>query len=53
MLRKAPADDKFSQDTLKLLDANSPISLRVIFDQIKRAKSHDLKTAFKEDFRIT
>lgn len=41
----------FSLKTLKQLDGNSPLSLRVIFEQITRHKNIALKDAFKSDYR--
>lgn len=48
-----PADNAWAQETLKLLNGNSPLSLKIIFEQIRRAKSMTLREAFIEDFRIT
>ena len=48
-----PADNVWEQETLKLLNGNSPLSHKIIFEQIRRAKSMTLREAFIEDFRIT
>lgn len=52
-LQKEESTNKFAHDTLKLLMANSPLSLRVIWEQIKRGKDQDIKESFKLDFRLT
>lgn len=52
-LQKEESSSKFAQETLKLLRANSPLSLRVIWEQIKRGKDQDIRDSFIADFRTT
>jgi len=42
---------EFTLKTLKQIDSNSPLSVRVIYEQIKRHKNLTLKDAFKSDYR--
>jgi len=46
-------DNEFSKNLLKLLAKQSPMSMRVIFEQLKRGKSLSLAECFKMDFRLT
>jgi len=39
--------------TVDQIKANSPLSMRIIFEQIKRAKEIELREAFITDFRIS
>lgn len=51
ILAQEQNDNPWAAETLKTLQRNSPLSLRVIWEQIRRAKSQDLKEALKADFR--
>lgn len=42
---------EFTLKTLKQIDSNSPLSVRVIYEQIKRHKNLTLIDAFKSDYR--
>jgi len=50
---KSNGDDEFSKNVLKLLEKQSPMSLRVIFEQLKRGQNMTLTECFKMDFRLT
>jgi len=42
----------FAKEMLHGMKLMSPVSLKIIFEQIKRGKSLDLKESLKEDFRM-
>ncbi|CAD8188855.1 unnamed protein product [Paramecium pentaurelia] len=45
-------NQKFGQDNLKILKDQCPLSLRIIFEQIKRGQKLDLRENLKMDYRI-
>ena len=50
---KRTEDSEFSKNVLKLWAKQCPLSMRVIFEQLKRGKNMSLKECFKMDFRLT
>eukprot|EP01016_Furgasonia_blochmanni_P052875 TRINITY_DN8474_c0_g1_i7.p1 TRINITY_DN8474_c0_g1~~TRINITY_DN8474_c0_g1_i7.p1 ORF type:complete len:348 (-),score=97.80 TRINITY_DN8474_c0_g1_i7:292-1335(-) len=51
-LKTYEKDKEFAASNLKLLGQQCPLSLRIIYEQIKRARTLDLAEAFRSDFRL-
>lgn len=45
-------DSNFSKKTLKRMQRMSPLSLAVVFEQLKRGKSMELKEVFQMEYKI-
>jgi len=45
-------DTEFAQSALKKINAMSPLSLAVVFEQIKRGQSMDLKSVFEMEYNM-
>ena len=52
MNRIEGSDTEFAKATLKRLKTLSPLSLAVVFEQYKRAKTMDLKTVYEMEYRM-
>ena len=53
MQRLEQQGTEFSQKTLKTLQQMSPLSLGVVYEQIKRGKHMSLKEVFEMEFKIS
>lgn len=52
-LKNAPADNKeFAAKLITAMDAQSPLSMKIIHEQIKRGKDLDLRENFQMDMRL-
>ena len=52
-LKSSSTNKEFCENSIKLLDQASPLSLKVIYEQIKRGHKLDLAENFKMDFRLS
>jgi enoyl-CoA hydratase/carnithine racemase len=53
MKRLEESKSEFAQETKKMMAAMSPLSLAVVFEQIKRGSMMDAKQVFEMEFRIS
>mgnify|MGYP001122588045 CR=1 FL=1 len=53
MKRLEESKSEFAQETKKMMAAMSPLSLSVVFEQIKRGSKMDVKQVFEMEFRIS
>lgn len=52
-LEELAVNDAFARKTLKLLQKSPPRSLRVVFEQYRRAKNMDVNQGLEMDYRLT
>ncbi len=50
--RLEESDSEFAQKALKRLSSLSPLSLGVVFEQLKRGKSMELKEVYEMEYKI-
>lgn len=53
MKRIETSETEFAKETKKMLTAMSPLSLAIVFEQIKRGSKIDVKEVFEMEYKIS